>query len=149
MSTPNPIVKANFRQVKNINPITEQEEIQLQGTAILKSLGTNWLETNSEDPKKYKIGQIILNVDGNTPEIKSAQIFEATLNGNKEKGTVPVAVDDVVAINVSADDNNTYFRVIGSGSGGLETKDLFASLMEGSKPMVTALVDADAPDVNA
>ena len=136
-------VKANFKQVTNVNPVTETEEIQLQGSAIVKSLGTNWLETKSEDPKRYKVGSILLDVNG-TPEVKSAQIFEKTLNGNPKKGTEPIKAGDIVSINVSSDGTNTYFRVIGAGSGSLDSADTFASLLGATKTVAKTAEKAKA-----
>jgi len=130
-------VKLNARQVTN----EETSAIELQGSAVLQSIGNNVLENSNGT--KYKIGNIAYDHNGTT-EVKSAQIFEKTYAGNPEKGTAPVAKGDIVAINISADETNTYFRVIGTGSAGLESKDLFASLMGTAKPMVVANQEEEA-----
>jgi len=127
------VVNLNARQVTN----DQTGSLEIQGTAILKTIGKTILENDPQDgnPKKYKIGTIAFNA-GNGTEVVSAQIFEKTYNGNPEKGTEPVAIGDTVSINISADDTNTYFRVIGVGGGGLQSKDMFAALLGGARPVV-------------
>lgn len=132
--------------IVKLNPRTVENEltgaIELQGTARIISMGNKVQSyTNSEgEEKNYRIATVGYSSNGQS-EVQSAQVSEKTYTGEDA-----VKQGDLVSINISADDNNTYFRVIGTGGGsGIQSKDVFAGLLaNASKASTTPTTPADA-----
>lgn len=134
------IVNLNPRPVEN----PETLATELQGTARIVKMGDKVLSyTNGKgEEKNYRLATIAYKANG-ASAVQSAQVSEKTYtNDDLKQG-------DIVSVNISADENDTYFRVIGTGGGsGIQSRETFESLMgavKNAKSIAKATIAETAP----